>query len=80
MSQISVRLQVRPAPALARIAWRVAAATGLILFVALVAYLGRDGYVDAKGDDISVLDALYYSTVSVTTTGYGDIRPESKTT
>jgi voltage-gated potassium channel len=28
-------------------------------------------------DELSVLDAIYYATVSVTTTGYGDIRPES---
>jgi len=45
--------------------------------VALVAYVGRDGYVDADGTSISLLDAFYYSTVSVTTTGYGDIRPDS---
>jgi voltage-gated potassium channel len=38
---------------------------------------GRDGYVDAAEDDITLLDAFYYATVSVTTTGYGDIRPES---
>jgi voltage-gated potassium channel len=29
------------------------------------------------GDGVSVLDAIYYATVTVTTTGYGDIRPES---
>jgi voltage-gated potassium channel len=45
--------------------------------VALLAYLDRDGYVDADGSAISPLDALYYASVSVTTTGYGDIRPES---
>lgn len=47
------------------------------MFVALVAYLDRDGYVDAAGDGVSLLDAFYYATVSVTTTGYGDIRPVS---
>lgn len=47
------------------------------MFVALVAYLGRDGYVDANEDGVSPLDAIYYATVSVTTTGYGDIRPVS---
>jgi voltage-gated potassium channel len=56
---------------------RLAVALGLIVFVALLAYLGRDGYVDPAGDGISLLDAFYYSTVSITTTGYGDIRPES---
>jgi voltage-gated potassium channel len=53
-------------------------ALGLLFFVALVTYLDRDGYVDAAGDGISVLDAIYYATVTVTTTGYGDIRPESE--
>jgi voltage-gated potassium channel len=72
-----VHLPARDQPPLVYIARRVAFAFGLILFVALVAYLDRDGYVDAKGDDVSFLDALYYATVSVTTTGYGDIRPES---
>jgi voltage-gated potassium channel len=62
---------------LASILLRVAVGAGLLLWVALVAYLDRDGYVDAEGDGISFLDAIYYSTVSVTTTGYGDIRPVS---
>jgi voltage-gated potassium channel len=63
--------------AVRRILWRLAVAIALICFVALLAYLGRDGYVDAAEDDITLLDAFYYATVSVTTTGYGDIRPES---
>jgi voltage-gated potassium channel len=63
----------------AKIARRVAFAFGLIVFVALVAYLDRDGYADSDGTPLSLLDAFYYSTVSVTTTGYGDIRPESET-
>jgi voltage-gated potassium channel len=59
------------------IALRLALAVGLIVFVAVLAYLGRGGYTDPVGDGISLLDAFYYSTVSITTTGYGDIRPES---
>ena len=54
---------------------RVLIAIGLIVFVALVAYVDRDGYRDANGTPLGLLDALYYSTVSVTTTGYGDITP-----
>jgi voltage-gated potassium channel len=64
-------------PPLARLLRRVAVAIGLLTFVALIAYLDRDGYVDANEDGVSLLDAFYYATVSVTTTGYGDIRPES---
>ena len=56
---------------------RVLFALSLITFVALLTYLGRDGYVDPEDDSISLLDAFYYSTVTITTTGYGDIRPVS---
>ena len=64
---------------LRKILVRLAVAVALIAFVALVSYAGRDGYVDPDGGDgtMSLLDAFYYSTVSITTTGYGDIRPVS---
>ena len=52
---------------------RLVFAVGLVVFVALVVRVERDGYVDITGDDISFLDALYYASVTVTTTGYGDI-------
>lgn len=51
----------------------MAFAVGLVLFIALVVWLGRDGYDDVTGDAISFLDAMYYASVTVTTTGYGDI-------
>jgi voltage-gated potassium channel len=60
---------------LRHIAVRIAAAVGLVTFVALLTYIGRNGYVDPEDDAVSLLDAFYYSTVSITTTGYGDIRP-----
>jgi voltage-gated potassium channel len=59
------------------IAARLVVAVGLIVFVALLTYIGRDGYVDPADDSVSLLDAFYYSTVSITTTGYGDVRPET---
>jgi len=48
----------------------------LALFAAvLIVYLDRDGYRDAQGDQLSFLDCFYYATVSLSTTGYGDITP-----
>jgi len=65
-------------PPLAVLGQRLLGAVALILFVAIVAWLGRDGYVDQTADDgVNFLDALYYATVSTTTTGYGDIVPVS---
>ena len=59
------------------LATRLAVASGAVLFIAVVAYLGRAGYTDSAGDGVSFLDALYYASVSVTTTGYGDVTPVS---
>ena len=72
-----VRLPRSRRSPLERIVRRIVLALGLIVFTAVLAYLERDGYVDADGTAVSLLDAFYYATVSITTTGYGDIRPES---
>ena len=55
---------------------RVLVALMLILVSALIVWLDRDSYVDSTaGDGVSFIDAVYYSTVTITTTGYGDITP-----
>ncbi|RJQ69120.1 potassium transporter Kef [Pseudonocardiaceae bacterium YIM PH 21723] len=56
---------------------RVIGATLALLITVLLVYLDRDGYRDVNGDGLSWLDAVYYSTVSLSTTGYGDITPAS---
>ena len=43
----------------------------------MLVYFERDGYKDAADGSISILDAFYYATVSLSTTGYGDITPVS---
>ncbi len=55
----------------------VGAALALTVTVLLV-YLGRDGYRDVNEDGLSLLDCIYYATVSLSTTGYGDITPVSE--
>ncbi|HYG95291.1 MAG TPA: potassium channel family protein [Nocardioides sp.] len=63
---------------------RVLAAMAILVGTVLLVYLDRDGYRDA-GDattanpfgEISLIDAFYYTTVTLSTTGYGDIAPVS---
>ena len=59
----------------AQLALRGGLAAGLLLIVALTVWIGRDGYADDTGARVTFLAALYYASVSVTTTGYGDITP-----
>jgi voltage-gated potassium channel len=54
---------------------RLLIALGVIAVSTLVVYLDRDGYRDSAGGPLSLLDSLYYATVSLSTTGYGDIVP-----
>lgn len=55
---------------------RIGAALVLLLASTLIVWFDRDSYVDNTGQDgISLIDAIYYSTVTITTTGYGDITP-----
>lgn len=58
---------------------RIAIAVGCIVVTTLLVYLDRDGYRDAGDGEVSFTDALYYSTVTLSTTGYGDITPVSDT-
>ncbi|MDP3712209.1 MAG: potassium channel family protein [Mycobacteriales bacterium] len=64
---------------LASVVRRLVIALGLLLGVAVFVWLDGDGYRDVNEDGVSFLDALYYSTVSLSTTGYGDITPASDT-
>ncbi|MGH8893943.1 MAG: potassium channel family protein [Actinomycetes bacterium] len=72
----TLRLPRRPAvaPAVA-IARRVGIALAIVLLNWVVVLVERDGYDDASDGSVSVVDALYYTTVTLSTTGYGDITP-----
>jgi len=54
---------------------RVAVALSVLAAVVAVVYFDRDGYTDSADGTIDLLDALYYATVTLSTTGYGDISP-----
>lgn len=64
-----------PGSPVAAIARRVGIAVGLVLLNWAIVLVERDGYRDSADSTVSVVDALYYTTVTLTTTGYGDITP-----
>lgn len=75
LTRPQVRLPENHLSPLRRLLVRLAIALALIVVMTMLAYVERDGYRDAAGGDISLLDCFYYATVSITTTGYGDITP-----
>ena len=54
---------------------RVAIAVAIVVVNWGVVLIERDGYNDSADGELSVVDALYYTTVTLSTTGYGDITP-----
>lgn len=54
---------------------RVLVALALVGIVVAFVYLDRDAYTDSHDGQVSLVDAVYYATVTITTTGYGDITP-----
>ncbi|WP_199833771.1 potassium channel family protein [Streptomyces sp. NRRL B-3648] len=56
---------------------RLIMALVVLVATAFVVYADRDGYHDNSDDSVDLLDAFYYATVTLSTTGYGDITPVS---
>ena len=56
---------------------RILIAAACLFVTATVVYSERSGYRDLDNQLDSWLDALYYATVTLSTTGYGDITPVS---
>lgn len=57
------------------ITWRVAFVLGLIGAAIAVHWFDRAGLRDNYDGDVSFLDVIYFTMISITTTGYGDIAP-----
>ena len=54
---------------------RLSIALGAIVAATLLVYVQRTEYLDNSGSPVGFIDALYFATVSLSTTGYGDISP-----
>jgi voltage-gated potassium channel len=62
-------------PVWLQIGWRVALVIGTLAFVIAVHWFERDGLRDNLDGHVSFSDVVYFTMVSVTTTGYGDVIP-----
>lgn len=56
---------------------RLLLALAILVGTVLLVYLDRDGYRDTADptERVGLVDAIYYTTVTLSTTGYGDIAP-----
>src|SRR3546814_9769990 len=64
-------------PIWADVITRLGVAFLLIAIVVLVHWIDRAGLKDSHDGQISFLDVVYFTMISVTTTGFGDITPVS---
>lgn len=71
-----VRLPASQASPWLALGRRMLIALGLLATMVLLVFVDADGYRDAANDDgVGFVDSVYYATVTLTTTGYGDITP-----
>jgi voltage-gated potassium channel len=56
---------------------RLLMALFVLALTVFIVYLDNHGYHDNADDSVDFLDAVYYATVTLSTTGYGDIVPYS---
>jgi voltage-gated potassium channel len=56
---------------------RLLVALGLIFIVVMVHWADREGLRDSYDGQVSFLDVVYFTMISITTTGFGDIAPVS---
>ncbi|MDH2391013.1 potassium channel family protein [Streptomyces sp. HNM0663] len=63
---------------LRQVAKRLLMALGVLMLTVLITWIDRDGYTDSADGSLDFLDCVYYATVTLSTTGYGDIAPVSE--
>jgi voltage-gated potassium channel len=56
---------------------RLGAALLLVFFVVIIHWLDSEGLKDSHDGHVSFLDVVYFTMISITTTGFGDIAPIS---
>lgn len=64
-----------PLPIWVQIGWRVALVLSMLVFAIAVHWIERDGLRDHYDGQVSFLDVIYFTMISITTTGYGDVVP-----
>src|SRR5688572_9482877 len=62
-------------PIWVQISWRVLAVLGLLGLAVGVHWFDRAGLRDNFDGEVSFTDIIYFTTISITTTGYGHITP-----
>ena len=83
MSEPSAPRRFRPlrralkVPVWADVGLRLGAALGLVFIVILIHWFDREGLRDSLDGHVSFLDVVYFTMISITTTGFGDIAPVS---
>jgi voltage-gated potassium channel len=77
--QTLVSLPARSSTPARELARRGLLALALLVFIVALVYFDRDAYTDNWDKSVSLVDAIYYATVTITTTGYGDITPITPT-
>ena len=71
-----LRREIR-VPVWADVTGRLSAALALVMLVVLIHWFDREGLKDNFDNHVSFLDVVYFTMISITTTGFGDIAPVS---
>src|SRR5688572_8801181 len=77
--RLTLRRKPRTSPWV-QLAWRLAVVVATLVFVVAVHWFERDGLRDNHDGQVSFIDVIYFTMVSITTTGYGDIVPVADNT